>query len=200
MMGLKNKKQKKELAAVIARGRELRRVGRDPEEALEFLEVAVRRFPTDPELRLLNATILLVFDPDQAAAEAAKAIELSPDDPAVLVRAGHLLVREDPEAARSCAVRANELAPPDFVLMSGLISLNGLIAAFDGEDDVAEERLRLAVSRDPLYSNFAVQLATFLAPRERQEEAVEVIDEALQRTKQKADLEQLRAVVTGKAP
>jgi Flp pilus assembly protein TadD len=196
MMRLKDRRRQKELANAIAQGRELRRVGRDPEEALEFLEGAVRRFPADPELRLLFATILLVFEPDQAAAEAAKAIELSPDDSVVLVRAGHLLVREDPEAARSCAVRANELAPPDFVLMSGLISLNGLIAAFDGEDDVAEERLRLAVSRDPLYSNFAVQLATFLAARGRQEEAIEVIDEALQQAKEKGDLERLRAVLT----
>ena len=192
-MRLKDRRQQKELANAIARGQELRRVGRDPEEALEFLRDAVRRFPTDPELRLLYATILLVFEPDQVAAEAAKAVDLSPDDPVVLVRAGHLLLREDPEAARSYAARANELAQPDFLLMSGLISLNGLVAAFDGEDDVAEERLRLAVERDPLYSNLAVHLAKFLAARGRQEEAIEVIDESLRRAKDKSDLERLRA-------
>lgn len=80
--------------------------------------------------------------------------------------------------------------------MSGLISLNGLIAARDGEDDLAEERLRLAMKEDPAYSNFAVDLAKFLASRDRQGEAVEVIDEALQQAKEKSDLERLRAVIT----
>lgn len=193
----RKRRQKKELTAAIARGRELRKLGRDPEQALEFLEEAVQRFPEDPELRLLNATVLLALRPDDVAAEAAKAAELAPDDPGTLVRAGHLLLgRGDLEEARSCAARASKSAQPDFVLMSGLISLNGLIAARDGEDDLAEERLRLAMKEDPAYSNFAVDLAKFLASRDRQGEAVEVIDEALQQAKEKSDLERLRAVIT----
>jgi Flp pilus assembly protein TadD len=102
MRKLRNKKQK-ELAAAIARGRELRELGRDPDQALEFLEEAIQRFPEDHELRLLNATILMALRPDDVAVEAAKAAELAPDDPATLVRAGHVLLSRDREAARSCA-------------------------------------------------------------------------------------------------
>jgi Flp pilus assembly protein TadD len=76
--------------------------------------------------------------------------------------------------------------------MSGLRSLNGRIAAREGNDDLAEECLRLAMSEDPTYSNFAVNLAKFLAARDRQDEALKVIDEALQLATEKNDLEQLR--------
>lgn len=192
-MKLRDRKQKRELAAAIARGRELRKTGRDPEQALEFLDEAVRQFPQSPELRLLKATVLLSLRPDDVSAEAAKAAELAPQDPGTLVRAGHLLIANgDVGRARSCAARASEMAQPDFVLMSGLRSLNGRIAARDGKDDLAEECLRLAMSEDPTYSNFAVNLAKFLAARGRQEEALEVIDEALQVATEKNDLEQLR--------
>lgn len=79
--------------------------------------------------------------------------------------------------------------------MSGLISLNGLLAAFDGDDDVAEQSLRLAVKEQPTYSNYAVDLAKFLAARGRTEEAIDVIDESLHQAKQKGDLERLRATI-----
>jgi Flp pilus assembly protein TadD len=196
MMKLNAKRRNRKLDAAIKRGRQLH-VSGHPEETFEFLDRAVQQFPDDPEIRLLYATILLVFRPEDVAAEASRAVNLGPDDPLILVRAGHLLLdRGDHEGARSCATRASALAPPDFVLRSGLISLNGLIAAVDGEDDIAEQRLRLAVKEDPLYSNFAVHLAKFLAVRGREDEAVGVIDEALQQTKQKSDLERLRADIT----
>jgi Flp pilus assembly protein TadD len=197
MMRFRYRRQKKELAAAIAHGRELGRVGRDPEQALEFLEEAVRKFPQSPELRLLKATVLLSLRPDDVIAEAAKAAELAPQDPGTLVRAGHLLIANgDVEGARSCAARAGEVAQPDFVLMSGLRSLNGRIAARDGKDDFAEECLRLAMGEDPTYSSFAVNLAKFLAARGRQDEALEVIDEALQHADEKNDLEQLRVRIS----
>jgi Flp pilus assembly protein TadD len=180
MMNIKGRKQRKELAATIARGRELRKLGRDPEEALEFLKQAVTRFPEDPELRLLCATVLLAIRPDDVTAEASKAAELAPDDPATLVRAGHLLLgSRDREAAQSCAARAGELAKPDFVLMAGLDNLNGLLAAFRGDDDLAEEKLRSAVVREPDNEPFAKNLAVFLAERGRLQEGAEVLDDVL---------------------
>lgn len=160
-MKFKARKQKREPAAAIDRGRKLH-VSGHPEETFEFLQKAIRQFPDDPELRLLYATILLVFKPEDVAAEASKAVDLSPHDPLILVRAAHLMLHMgNHEGARSYAARANELAQPDFVRISGLISLNGLIAALDGEDDIAEERLRLAMKEEPRYSNFAVNLAKF---------------------------------------
>lgn len=87
-MVLKRTWEKRKLAATIARARKLRELGRDPDQALEFLEEAVRRFPQDPELRLLTATVLLALRPDDVAAEVNKAAELAPDDPGTLVRQG----------------------------------------------------------------------------------------------------------------
>jgi tetratricopeptide (TPR) repeat protein len=195
-MKLRARKQKRELVAAVKRGRKLHISGH-PEETFEFLDKAVQQFPDDPEIRLLYATILLVFRPEDVAAEASKAVDLGPDNPLILVRAAHLMLdRGDYEGARSCAARANELAQPGFVLKSGLIGLNGLIAALDGEDDLAEEMLRLAVKEDPAYSNFAVDLAKFLASRGRDDEALEVIDEALRQAKAKSDLERLRVDIT----
>jgi Flp pilus assembly protein TadD len=193
MMGLRKNREKKELAAAIIRGRELQRSGRDPEKALEFLEKAVQRFPGDPEIRLLYAGILLVFKPEEVAAEAAKAVELGPDDPVILVRAGHLLLsRGDREIARSCASRANELAQPGFVLMSGLVHLNGVLAALAGEDDRAEENLRSAVASEPANEPWATQLAVFLAERGRLQEGAEVLDEALKHVEKKDEIERMR--------
>jgi len=190
-MKIRDRKQKKELSAAIGRGRELRRSGRD-QEALEFLEGAIQQFPEDPELRLLHATIL--EQPDTAAAEAAKAAELAPDDPATLVRAGHLLLGcGDREAARDCAARANELVHPSFVLMAGLYNLNGSLAVFAGEDDLAEKNLRNAVETEPSNKTWARHLAVFLAERGRLSDAVAVLDEALKHVEDKDSLEQMRA-------
>jgi Flp pilus assembly protein TadD len=130
--------------------------------------------------------------PDDVAAEAVKAVELAPDDPATLMRAGHVLLGRDRVAARSCASRANELAKPDFVLMGGLDNLNGLLAAFAGEDELAEEKLRSAVDREPSSESFAKNLAVFLAERGRLQEGAEVLDEAIKHIEHKDELERMR--------
>lgn len=193
MMRLRHRKEKKELAAAIARGRELRRSGQNPDEALEFLEGAVQRFPDDPEIRLLYAAILLIPRPDDVAVEAAKAVELGPDDPVILVRAGHLLLGSgDRETAQSCATRANELVQPGFVLMSGLVHLNGVLAALAGEDELAEENLRSAVASEPGNEQWARHLAVFLAERGRLQEGAEVLDEALKHVEKKEEIERMR--------
>jgi Flp pilus assembly protein TadD len=189
---LRGRKRRKELAAAIAKGRELHLSGQDS-EALEFLEQAIQRFPEDPEIRVLYALILLVFRPEDVAAEAAKAVELGPDDPIILVRAGHLLLdRGDRETAQSCADRANELAPPDFILMAGLDNLTGSLAVFAGEDDLAEEKLRAAVDGEPNSEPYARNLAVFLAEHGRLQEGAEVLDEALKHIKKKDEVERMR--------
>lgn len=86
---------------------------------------------------------------------------------------------------------------PDFVLMSGLLNLEGLLAAVDGQDYLAEEKLRAAWESDPSFSSLAVDLVKFLANRERQAEALEVIDDALGHAKEKAELERLRSEIVG---
>jgi Flp pilus assembly protein TadD len=191
-MKIRGRKQQKELAAAIEQARDLRRLEQD-EEARELLEDAIERFPENAELRLLHATILLMIRPDDVAPEAAKAVDLAPDNPAILVRAGHLLLhRGDREAARSCAAQANELVQSDFILMGGLDNLNGSLAVFAGEDDLAEEKLRSAVERDPDSEPFARNLAVFLAERGRLQEGAEVLDEALKHIEHKDEVERMR--------
>jgi HEAT repeat protein len=164
----------------------------DPEPR-EFLEQAIGEFPDDPILRLLYAPMLAEIRPDDVAAEAAKAAELGPDDPVVLVRAGHLLLTNgDRDAARSCASRATQLMSPDSVFMSNLDNLNGLLAAFAGEDDLAEEKLRSAVEREPDFEPFIRNLAVFLAERGRLREGAEVLDEALKHVEKKDEIERMR--------
>jgi tetratricopeptide (TPR) repeat protein len=197
IMRIRGRKQRKELAAAIKRGQELLASQRR-QEAVDFLREAVQRFPDDPEIRVLHASILLAVCPSDVAAEASRAVELGADDPLILVRAGQLLLgRGEVEAARSCAARAKSLVEPDFVLMSSLVNLEGLLAAIEGEDELAGEKLRAAWKSDPPFSSLAVDLVKFLANRDRQAEALEVIDDALEHAKEKAELERLRSEIVG---
>jgi HEAT repeat protein/Tfp pilus assembly protein PilF len=192
-------KGQRQLAAAVQQGRRLFSAGRE-QETFDFLERAVKQFPDDAEIRWLYAAILLAFRPDDVAQQAAKAVELAPNDPSILVRAGGLLLnRGQVEEARVCVARANELAEPDFVLMPGLENLNGLLADHEGKDDLAEEKLRSAVKREPDNGPFAIDLARYLASRERRSEAVDVIDQALMRTGRREDLERVRAEITDRA-
>ncbi|HET9154485.1 MAG TPA: hypothetical protein VFN85_10260 [Solirubrobacterales bacterium] len=198
-MRLRGRKQGKELAATIKRGQELLASQRR-QEAVDFLGEAVQRFPDNPEIRVLHASILLAVRPSDVAAEATRAIELGADDPLILVRAGQLLLgRGEVEPARSCAARAKSLVQPDFVLMSSLVNLEGLLAAVEGEDALAEEKLRAAWKSDQAFSSLAVDLVQFLANRDRQAEALEVIDDALDHANEKAELERLRSEIVGDA-
>jgi tetratricopeptide (TPR) repeat protein len=192
-MGFGDRRRRRERAAAVTRGRELI-VERDDRPTYEFLEEAVERFPEDPELRILLASIYLEFRPDRVRLQAAKAAELGAEDPVVQVRAGSLLLGAgDLAGARACARRARRLVASDFVLMSGLEGLEGRIAAIDGDDEFAEKSLRSAVEREPEYSAYAVNLAEFFASRDRNAEALEVINQALGTAKERDKLERLRS-------
>ncbi|MGN6664281.1 MAG: HEAT repeat domain-containing protein [Solirubrobacterales bacterium] len=187
---IKSKKQR--LAEAIEQGRRLL-TARDDRATFEFLQRAVCEFPEDPQIRLLYAAALLEFRPNDVGREAVKAVELGIDDPGSLVRAACLLgFAGQWDEARSCVARANELAEPGFALKAGLDNLNGILAAQDHEFDRAEELLRSATEEDPLN---AYDLAKFLAWRDREPEALEVIDEALKHVKNRFSLEYLRGKI-----
>lgn len=190
------RKKDKKLGEVTARSQRFLAEGRH-EENLAYLEDGVvKRFPDDPEIRLLYGTALLGVRPRVGLSEIAKAIELDPDDPIRLTRAAHIMYSmKQFDRARSYAKRAKELAPENFVFGPELLSLESNFAALDGNDELAEEGLRLAVEREPKMEALAFDLAKFLVDRGRQREALVVIDEALERTKQKKYLKRLRAEI-----
>lgn len=139
------------------------------------------------------ATSLLPINPEAAVAEAVKAIELDPDEPLRLTRAANMLFHMGrTDRARSYAARAKELAKPGFLFYPALLNLEGHFAAIDGNDELAEERLRLALEQEPDGGAFAVDLARFLAERDRKEEALGIIDDVLTLTEHKESLQRLR--------
>lgn len=192
-MHIGGRKKKREAAAAADQGLRLLAKGRR-QEAYAFLERAVHRFPDDPDVRMHYADSLLAVRPQDAIPEITKAIELGPDEPIRLTRAAGILFKMGQvETARSYATRAKDLASPDFLFMPYLVNLDSHFAALEGKDDVAEEGFRLAVEQEPDGETFAVDLAKFLSDRDRQEEALAVIDQALPRTPRKEPLERLRS-------
>jgi Flp pilus assembly protein TadD len=192
---MRKKRQKREPADAIQRSRALLVSGRH-EANFDHLRTSVEKFPGDPEIRLLYATVLLEYGPEEVAAEAVTAAELGRDSPPIIVGAAQLMLnRGEVEDARTWLARANELAPADFTLGASLMNLNGLIAALDGEDELAEERLRSALRSEPDNGPFAIDLARFLVSRERRDEAVEIVDQTLMRTDGRENLERFRAEI-----
>jgi hypothetical protein len=59
------------------------------------------------------------------------------------------------------------------------------------------KKLRVAWKSDPAFSLLAVDLVQFLANRDRQAEALKVIDDALDHANEKAELERLRSEIVG---
>lgn len=191
-MKFRGRKQDRELVAAIDRGRMLFR-DQDDELAREFLADAARRFPGCPEFPLLLASLCRESRPKEVAPHLAKAVKLGFNDPVIQVRAGHAFLDEgDVEAARACAARAENLINGDFILTADLESLVGGIASRDGEYTVAEEKLRSALHREPEFPAHALALARFLWARGRNEAALAVIDESLDRVAEKKYLERLR--------
>ena len=200
-MRFRSKEFDRELATAIEHGWQLIRQGKD-QEALEFLEEAVHRFPKSAEIRMMLATVYLDLRPDDMAAQLTKAAELGFDNPSIQIRAGHRLWNiDDLEGARRCAARASELVDDDSIGMADLEGLVGHIAASDGEYAVAEEKLRSALQREPEYPSHAIGLARFLWARGRNEDALTVIDESFHhvRNDDKDFLERLRGEITDEA-
>jgi predicted Zn-dependent protease len=97
-----------------------------------------------------------------------------------------------PDLARQYAMRARDLGGSDFLFASELSHLESRFALQDGNEEAAEKGFRLSVEREPQSEMFALDLATFLADRGQQQEAIAVIDEAIERAKTHDNLQRLR--------
>lgn len=193
-MKLKGRRQERALIAAIDRGRVLFS-GQDSKEANEFIRDAALRFPNCAEFPLLLASLSREDRPEDVAPLLTEAVALGVEDPVIQIRAGDgFLYEEDVEAARACAIRAGELVGVDFKFMADLEALVGRIAARDGDYVLAEEKLRSALWREPEYTSHWLHLARFLWARARNEEALTVIDEALDRVADIRDKRNLDAV------
>lgn len=191
----------RELATAIEYGRHLI-TEQKYREALEFLEKAARDFPEAAEMPLMLATVYRDTRPGDIPAQLAKAARLGSDDPVIQVMVGHRLLNEgDIEAARACAARAGDLIHDEFALAADVDRLVGRIAARDGDHVVAEARLRSAFQREPELPTHSLDLARFLWARGRNEDALTVIDESLDRVRNddRDLLERLRREITDEA-
>jgi tetratricopeptide (TPR) repeat protein len=190
----------RDLAEAIARARDLLADERD-QEALGLLEKSVEEFPESPEIRVLLVRVYRRLRPDEVGPQLKKAVELGRDDPAIQVRAGHLLLHEDEvEAARACAARAEELVVGDWNFAADLDGLVGRVAAREGRDALAEEKLRSAIGQEPEYPSHWLHLARFLWARDRDGEALALIDESLDQVLSRDNLELLRADIASGRP
>lgn len=178
---------------VVERSRALYLEGRHREN-LPLLESAVERFETDPDIRMLYATVLLASEPERTPGEIEKAIELGPDDPHRQLQAATVMLGlKDYKAARSYLEQAYELAPPDPAFVDELVSLGGnLLAVAGGDQRLAEEALRAVVHDRPEEEMFARELASFLVEKGRRTEALKVIDTALGSVRERDRLLDLR--------
>jgi len=191
--------EKREVWATIQRGREFLLQG-TLEEAQQFLSDAVRRFPDSAEIRILYASTLLTVRPEDGAREVMAAIELDPDEPNRLARAADLLFSlAHFDESREYAFRARALGGSDFLFSPELTRLEADFALRDGDEDAAERGYRRAIELEPDDEALATHLAKFLVERERQGDAMEVVEGALQTAKSKDDLTRMRREIAGEA-
>jgi len=187
--------KKREVWPTIKRGRQLLLEGEE-DEKIEFFTQAIQRFPDDAEVRFLHASVLQTIRPEDAVSETMKAVELDPDEPNRLTRAAYLMSEVNrPDLARRYAARARGLGGSDFLFAAELSHLESRFALQDGDEESAEKGFRLSVEREPQSEMFAIDLAKFLAGRGRRQEAIEVIDEAMERAKTQDGLQRLRLEV-----
>lgn len=149
-----------------------------------FLRWAVRRYPEDPDLRLLYAMTVCTSDPSIARIQVETAMSMDRTDVGRLAmaslamyHAGHL------DLAAACCEQSEEVPwrVDDLVFASDFMNIAGLVAYSDEDYARAEDLLTLAVAADPDSAPFASDLAAFLACVDRTEEARGVVQAALDR-------------------
>lgn len=196
-MGLKSRIRQAELAARTEYSKQLV-YGPDDPKTIPYLEASIRRFPQVAILRMLMADACKVSRPEQVAPEAKMAAALAPTDLTLQVYAGWQLVHHgDVAAARDCAARVRELAGDDYVPITDLVRLEGMVLAREKKFIAAEEKLRWTVTTEPENPKNAHVLGAFLWARGRDEEALATIDEAMRNARRYPLLHDLRAEITG---
>jgi len=185
-------------AAVLARSDELLKEGRDAENT-ELLRAAAGWFPEDPYVHLRAAVLVAAAGEVVEGKEQLRhAVRLAPDDPDVLTRAAsQMLVLTEEEEAERWTRRAVTLAPDDFELAGHLSYLIGMVMIRHGLEDQAEQMFLQSFDVDPKMAVHGVTLASFFEVRGDPDEALKVVEAALQHSPGDADLKFIRERLLG---
>ncbi len=172
-------------------------IDRRSHELFKFTTEAIGWYPEDPEIRFLYATALLAVCPEDVPWQIATAIQLEPDNPWRVTRAAAMLFTlGEIAAARSYVGHAASLAPRDFEYGPELALLGGQLAALEGEDAIAEEGFGVALEAEPRRPEFVIAYAGFLRDRDRETEALALVDDALTGAPDDEGLRRLREELT----
>lgn len=177
------------LEQVLERSRALSGADRNLEN-LALLRDALEEYPGESEVALRAAAAYYGEENDEAERLVRRAVTLSPEDPAVLLRAASMMLdlgRTDDALALS--KEAGNYADHDFPLVFDLAHLGGRIALVCEEHEIAEPLLRVAFDNQPESFGHGRFLAMLLEAQERDEEALEVVEEALRHRPDDRDLE-----------
>jgi tetratricopeptide (TPR) repeat protein len=176
----------------IERARELGDQGRD-DEAARVLREAVAEHPDNAELRLLLAIELTEAAPEESVRELERAAELADDDPETLFRVASALRGMGAIKPSAAALRrVTEQTDEHFVFAADMAHLGGLLARDVGDDARAEPLLRAAFEAEPEMRGHGRWLAGLLIDHERYDEALDVVQAALEHRPGDEDLIGLR--------
>ncbi|RZJ16036.1 MAG: hypothetical protein EOO54_17875, partial [Haliea sp.] len=178
--------------ACMARGRQLHAAGK-PELALLEFERALAAQPGDVNAVSACATMLSIMNRPRAAYEALRAIEdqlwTTADGAANLAIAAEAC--GDLPKARAAYAQALLLDPQHLRALNNM----ALIAAADGDVDLAIARTRQCMALDSGQPSHAANLSDFLCRGYRYTEALDVLDAAAARFPQSPDLAIRRVAV-----
>jgi tetratricopeptide (TPR) repeat protein len=154
---------------------------------VRVLHEAVEQHPAHAELRLLLGIEL------QSREELERAAQLAADDPETLFRVASALREVDAAPASAAALRrVMEQTDEGFVFAADMAHLGGLLARDAGDDERAEPLLRAAFEAAPETRDHGRWLAGLLIDHERRDEALDVVQVALEHRPGDEDLLELR--------
>lgn len=180
-----------ELKEIVQRSQHLVAQGRHADD-LALLREAVGNYPDEVEIVLRAAFASVVDAPTEAVRLARRAGSLAPENPSGLMRSSSLLLDLGYlDEARDHCEQAIEAADDDFPAVYDLCYLAGRIAVADGDPEAAERYLAVPFGERPDIERYGLELGFLLESQHRWEEALVVVERALEHHPEDQELEAL---------
>lgn len=189
--------RKRAIKKILRESRRLIAEGREADNQ-RLLRAAVERFPDDADLSLRAGTACLLTSNADAASYAARAATISPEDPDVLTQCASIVVSFDPVKAAEYAESARRIAGRRFTLAPEVDHIFGRIAWSRGDYAAAEAMLSSAFNAWPDEVGYGAWLARVYDDTERYEEALTVLEKALQHRPDDELLHQMKDEIGGR--